>query len=56
MDLDRAQLALVDSEAALVREQVGELSAQIALFRAMGGGWERTGTPLALSPSAGAIW
>jgi NodT family efflux transporter outer membrane factor (OMF) lipoprotein len=56
MDVDRAQLALVDSQAALIREQVGELSAQIALFRAMGGGWEKTGTPLALSPSLSALW
>ncbi|MBB2925860.1 efflux transporter outer membrane subunit [Paraburkholderia silvatlantica] len=56
MDVDRAQLALADSEAALVRERVGELSAQIALFRAMGGGWEKTGTPLELSPSLSAFW
>lgn len=56
MDVDRAQLALANSEAALVRERVGELSAQIALFRAMGGGWERTGTPLELSPSLSALW
>ncbi|WP_322032803.1 efflux transporter outer membrane subunit [Paraburkholderia sp. J76] len=56
MDVDRAQLALADSEAALVRERVGELSAQIALFRAMGGGWERTGAPLEFSPSLSALW
>ncbi|WP_395061709.1 efflux transporter outer membrane subunit [Paraburkholderia silvatlantica] len=56
MDVDRAQLALADSEAALVRERVGELSAQIALFRAMGGGWEKTATPLELSPSLSALW
>ncbi|CAB3792801.1 Toluene efflux pump outer membrane protein TtgC [Paraburkholderia ultramafica] len=50
IDIDQARLALLESQAALVREQVGQLQAQVALFRAMGGGWQPAGSALSASP------
>ena len=50
IDIDQARLALLESQAALVREQVGQLQAQVALFRAMGGGWQPAGTAVSASP------
>jgi NodT family efflux transporter outer membrane factor (OMF) lipoprotein len=50
LDIDQARLALLDSQATLVREQVGQLQAQVALFRAMGGGWEPASSAVSASP------
>lgn len=50
IDIDQARIALLDSQAALVREQVGQLQAQVALFRAMGGGWQPASSAVSASP------
>ncbi|MGF6603487.1 NodT family efflux transporter outer membrane factor (OMF) lipoprotein [Paraburkholderia sp. GAS448] len=50
IDIDQARVALLESQAALVREQVGQLQAQVALFRAMGGGWQPAGSAVSASP------
>jgi outer membrane protein TolC len=50
MDVDQARLALLESQATLVRERVGQLQAQVALFRAMGGGWQPAGSAISVSP------
>jgi outer membrane protein TolC len=50
IDIDQARIALLESQAALVREQVGQLQAQVALFRAMGGGWQPAGSAVSASP------
>jgi NodT family efflux transporter outer membrane factor (OMF) lipoprotein len=50
LDIDQARLALLESQATLVREQVGQLQAQVALFRAMGGGWQPAGSAVSASP------
>ncbi|MGF6300291.1 MULTISPECIES: efflux transporter outer membrane subunit [Paraburkholderia] len=50
IDIDQARVALLDSQAALIREQVGQLQAQVALFRAMGGGWQPASSAVSASP------
>jgi outer membrane protein TolC len=50
IDIDQARVALLESQAALVREQVGQLQAQVALFRAMGGGWQPASSAVSASP------
>jgi len=50
LDIDQARLALLDSQATLVREQVGQLQAQVALFRAMGGGWQPASSIVSVAP------
>ncbi|NML35399.1 efflux transporter outer membrane subunit [Paraburkholderia antibiotica] len=39
LDIDQVRVALLESQSSQVREEVGKLQAQFALFRAMGGGW-----------------
>ena len=39
VDIDQVRVALLESQSSQVREEVGKLQAQFALFRAMGGGW-----------------
>jgi NodT family efflux transporter outer membrane factor (OMF) lipoprotein len=50
IDIDQARVALLESQTALVREQVGQLQAQVALFRAMGGGWQPASSAVSASP------
>jgi NodT family efflux transporter outer membrane factor (OMF) lipoprotein len=50
IDIDQARVALLESQATLVREQVGQLQAQVALFRAMGGGWQPANSAVSASP------
>jgi NodT family efflux transporter outer membrane factor (OMF) lipoprotein len=50
IDIDQARIALLESQATLVREQVGQLQAQVALFRAMGGGWQPASSAVSASP------
>ncbi|MDF0606309.1 efflux transporter outer membrane subunit [Neisseriaceae bacterium TC5R-5] len=40
LDIAQARVALLDTRSALLTQQVQQLQSQIALFRAMGGGWE----------------
>lgn len=40
IDIDQARVALLESQSALAGEQVGLIQSQVALFRAMGRGWQ----------------
>jgi outer membrane protein TolC len=54
LDIDQVRVSLLESQSSQVREQVGELQAQFALFRAMGGGWTAgQPTPSTQQPPAG---
>ncbi|WP_233837974.1 efflux transporter outer membrane subunit [Paraburkholderia sp. ZP32-5] len=56
VDIDQVRVALLESQSSQVREEVGKLQAQFALFRAMGGGW-LANPPAAANaqPPAGAV-
>ncbi|SMG53969.1 efflux transporter outer membrane subunit [Paraburkholderia susongensis] len=55
VDIDQVRVALLESQSSQVREEVGKLQAQFALFRAMGGGWLANPPPVASTqqPAAG---
>ncbi|TDV24011.1 NodT family efflux transporter outer membrane factor (OMF) lipoprotein [Paraburkholderia caballeronis] len=50
-EVDDARVALLESRSAQVRDQAAEVQAQVALFRAMGGGW-RIDDPGSGAPAA----
>lgn len=41
LDMAQARVALLDSQSSLLAQEIGQLQTQIALFRALGGGWEK---------------
>ncbi|WP_341316897.1 efflux transporter outer membrane subunit [Paraburkholderia sp. IMGN_8] len=45
LDIDQARVALLNSQSALVTGDMGLIQAQVALFRAMGGGWQAAAAP-----------
>lgn len=54
LEMAQARAASLNSQSSLVRDQVGQLQAHIALFRAMGGGWQ-DGAPEAQSVSSSPV-
>ncbi|WP_233808516.1 efflux transporter outer membrane subunit [Paraburkholderia sp. HP33-1] len=51
VDIDQVRVALLESQSSQVREEVGKLQAQFALFRAMGGGWLANPPAVANTPT-----
>lgn len=52
LEMAQARVALLDSRAALVTQQVSQLQTQISLFLAMGGGWNMGGEAAETTPES----